>query len=212
MRGRRTSRSSIDRRRLVRCPPFPSSPLPGLPLMSDPLSPWDAGLRELVAEGVLTGYALLTPTRVLAARGAALSELWGDVGDQQEGAVRRDGGATPPPPAAAQFVDLFALGEGCRSPAAPAGPSATPIHHARAAPAAAAAADAAPEHLELGGTRAVVVRRSAGSAYAVSRGQRLGLGAHCLPSGVLVTSWARPQLLQHVAPRLERIADALRLP
>lgn len=47
---------------------------------------------------------------------------------------------------------------------------------------------------------------------AVSRGKQLGLTAHYLPAGVLVTVFSRPQLLQAVAPRVEAVCDRLRQP
>lgn len=49
-------------------------------------------------------------------------------------------------------------------------------------------------------------------ALAVSRGKQLGLTAHYLPAGILVTVFSRPQLPQTVAPRIELICDQLRQP
>lgn len=75
-----------------------------------------------------------------------------------------------------------------------------------------AAAAVGPNHIDICGQQAVIVRRTDSSVYAVSRGKQLGLTAHYLPSGILVTASRKPNLLQVVAPQVESICDALRRP
>ncbi|KAL4447211.1 hypothetical protein ABPG77_007244 [Micractinium sp. CCAP 211/92] len=68
------------------------------------------------------------------------------------------------------------------------------------------------DHMDLCGQRALVVQRSDSSVYAVSRGKQVGITAHYLPSGILVTASRRPQWLQVVAPKVEAVCDQLRQP
>ncbi|KAL4443697.1 hypothetical protein ABPG75_011434 [Micractinium tetrahymenae] len=132
------------------------------------MQPWDAPLQSLLAQGTLTGYALLDHHSggCLSTCGA-LQELWGD-GQRPSTACQ----------------DLWAL-----------------FH-----------TTTAPDHLDLGGQHTLVVRRSDSSVYAVSRGKQLGITAHYLPSGILVTASRRPQWLQLVAPQVEAVCDLLRQP
>lgn len=62
------------------------------------------------------------------------------------------------------------------------------------------------------GQQAVIVQQSDCSVYAVSWGKALGVTAHYLPCGVLVTTFSKPSLPQTVAPLLEAICDRLRQP
>lgn len=56
------------------------------------------------------------------------------------------------------------------------------------------------------------MQQSEGSVCAVSRGKQLGMTAHYLPSGILVTVFSKPNLLQTVLPQVEAVCDVLRQP
>ena len=170
---------------------------------------WDAGLQELVLQGVVTSYALIGHTGTcLASCGCLGDELW----------------SGNPSTLAQQLQAVFQTRERRRRkrPAQPQLRSSRPAHTAAARPPARPDPPSAcllppltvhmPDHLDVCGHRAVVVQRSEGSLYAVSRGKQLGMTAHRLPSGILVTVFDRPHLPQAVVPLVEAACDKLRQP
>ena len=141
---------------------------------------WDASIQQLLQDGMLTGYALVSRHgSVQAAEGLLSSAMEASV--HTVSGVSRN--STGPEQSASQMQQF-----------------------ARAFSGASAQASA----FCLAGQRAVIFKQGDCDILAISRRRRLGLCVHALPFGILVCTYGRTKLPQEVVPKLLQICDTLR--
>jgi hypothetical protein len=70
--------------------------------------------------------------------------------------------------------------------------------------------DKAPLAFDVAGEHVIVFRRTESDLHAISKHRSLGLSVSALPFGVLVSTFARPNLPQMVLPQVQKIVDRLR--
>ena len=141
---------------------------------------WDASIQQLLQDGMLTGYALVSRHGSVQAAEGVLSS------------------ATEASPCAASGVS--------GNNDSPEHPASQMQQFARAF----SGASALPSAFCLAGQRAIVFKQGDCDILAISRRRRLGLCVHALPFGILVCTYGRTKLPQEVVPKLLQICDTLR--
>ena len=141
---------------------------------------WDARIQQLLQDGTLTGYALVSRHGSVHAAEGLLSSARDATPYTANGVFKSDDSHEHPALQMQQFTKAF-LGTG-----------------------------APPSAFHLAGQRAVVFQQSDCDILAISRRRSLGLCVHALPSGILVCTYSRRKLPQEVVPKLLQICDTLR--
>ena len=141
---------------------------------------WDARIQQLLQDGTLTGYALVSRHGSVQAAEGLLSSATEANSYTADGMFKH---ASRPEQLATQMQQF-----------------------AKAFP----GTGAQPVAFHVGGQRAVVFKRGDCDILAISRRRRLGLCVHALPFGILVCTYGRTKLPQEVVPKLLQICDTLR--
>ena len=141
---------------------------------------WDARIQQLLQNGTLTGYALVSRHGSVQAAEGLLSSAIEAIPYRGNGMLRNSDSPEHPASQMQQFAKAF--------PGTGAQPSA----------------------FHLAGQCAVVFKQGDCDILAISRRRRLGLCVHALPFGILVCTYGRTKLPQEVVPKLLQICDTLR--
>ena len=141
---------------------------------------WDASIQQLLQDGMLTGYALVSRHGSVQAAEGVLSSATEASTYAASGVSRIENSPEHPASQMQQFARAFS------------------------------GVNAQPSAFCLAGQRAVIFKQGDCDILAISRRRRLGLCVHALPFGILVCTYGRTKLPQEVVPKLLQICDTLR--